>query len=52
MFLRIVSEGGSWNGNYIQQKKTFNPLPDDKILDRSKLKQIANDILKCIENGK
>ena len=26
----------------------FNPLPDDKILDRSKLKQTADDILKCI----
>ena len=26
----------------------FNPLPDDKILDWSKLKQIADDILKCI----
>ena len=26
----------------------FNPLPDDKILDWSKLKQIAVDILKCI----
>ena len=25
----------------------FNPLPDDKILDQSKLKQIADDILKC-----
>ena len=24
---------------------TFNPLPDDKILDWSKLKQIADDIL-------
>ena len=24
------------------------PLPDNKILDRSKLKQIADDILKCI----
>ena len=24
-----------------------NPLPDDKILDESKLKQIADDILKC-----
>ena len=30
----------------------FNPLPDDKILDWSKLKQIADDILKCILNGK
>ena len=29
----------------------FNPLPDDKILDWSKLKQIA-DILKCIYNEK
>ena len=26
----------------------FNPLPDDKILDWSKFKQIADDILKCI----
>ena len=25
-----------------------NPLPDDKILDWSKLKQITNDIIKCI----
>ena len=26
----------------------FNPLPEDKILDWSKLEQIAEDILKCI----
>ena len=30
----------------------FNPLPDDKISDWSKLKQIADDMLKCIKNGK
>ena len=30
----------------------INPLPDDKILDWSKLKQIADDILNCIYNGK
>ena len=30
----------------------FNPLPDDKILDWSKMKQIADDILKCILNEK
>ena len=29
-------------------EKGINPLPDDKILDWSKLIQIANDILKCI----
>ena len=29
-----------------------NPLPDNKILDRSKLKEIADAILKCIEDGK
>ena len=28
----------------------FNPLPDDKILDWSKLKQIVDNILKCIQN--
>ena len=26
----------------------INPLPDDKILDWSKLKQLPDDILKCI----
>ena len=26
----------------------LNPLPDNKILDWSKLKQIADDIVKCI----
>ena len=30
----------------------LNPLPDDKILDWFKLKQIADDILKYIYNGK
>ena len=29
-----------------------NPLPDDKILDWSKFKQIVDDILKCILNEK
>ena len=28
----------------------LNPLPDEKILDWSKLKEIADDILKCIES--
>ena len=27
---------------------TFNPLPNEKILDWSKLEQTADDILKCI----
>ena len=26
----------------------FNPFPDDRVLDRSKFKQIADNILKCI----
>ena len=30
----------------------LNPLPDEKILDWSKLKDIADDILKCIESEK
>ena len=30
----------------------INQLPDDKILDWSKLKQIADNILKCIPNEK
>ena len=28
--------------------QNVNPLPKDKILDRSKLKQIADNISKCI----
>ena len=32
--------------------KQFNSLPDDKILDWSKLKQTADNILKCIQNEK
>ena len=28
--------------------RAVNPLPDDKILDWSKLKQTADNILKCI----
>ena len=32
--------------------KSINPLPDNKILDWSNLKPIADDILKCIYNGK
>ena len=30
----------------------FNPLPDNKILDWSKLKQIENDIFKFDENSR
>ena len=29
------------------QTTNINPLPDDKTLDWSKLKQIADEILKC-----
>ena len=32
----------------VTEEKPFNPLPDDKILDWSKLKQIADNILKYI----
>ena len=32
--------------------KTFNPLPDDKILDWSKLKQFADDNFKFDENSR
>ena len=31
---------------------SVNPLPDDKILDWFISKQIADDILNCISNGK
>ena len=31
-----------------KRENAINPLPDDNILDRSILKQIADDNLKCI----
>ena len=34
--------------NLFKLLTTLNPLPDDKILDWSKIEQIADDILKCI----
>ena len=32
----------------LPEYQLLNPLPEDKISDRYKLKQIADDILKCI----
>ena len=34
----------------VSDNKIFNSLTNDKFLDCSKLKQIADDILKCIQN--
>ena len=47
---------GLWNGNILFERYSvqykyltaFKPLADVKILDWSKLKQIADYILKCI----
>ena len=50
-----VVETGSWTRDIMIAKLTLNltnPLPDDKILDWSKLKQIADNFLKCIWNEK
>ena len=41
-----------FTSNSEKQKKMLNPLPDDKILNWSKLKQIADDILNCILDEK
>ena len=34
--------------NSVNNNSSFNPLPDENILDWSKLKQIADDISECI----
>ena len=39
-------------GKHFFRKSRFNQLQDDKVLDWSKLKQITDDILKCIESEK
>ena len=38
----------NWKQRLLCDKKCFNPLPDDKILDWFRLKKIADYILKCI----
>ena len=38
--------------NYSDSSGLINPLPDDKILDRSNLKQSADDNLKFDENSR
>ena len=35
-----------------KQKSSFNPLPDNKILDSSKLKEFADDNFKFDKNGR
>ena len=48
----IIQQSLLDNFNYCWGKNLFNPFPDDKISDWSKLKQIADDISKCIQNEK
>ena len=46
-------EGGETMGETARGRpQPFNSLQDDKIFDWSRLKQIADDVLKCIENEK
>ena len=33
-------------------QRQFNPLPNDKILDSSELKEFADDNFKFVENGR
>ena len=47
-FLHVCCEKGRIRCVKVTIDFLLNPLPDDKILDWSKLKQIADDILKCI----
>ena len=37
---------------FLKSKIVFNPLPDNKILDSSKLKEFADDNFKFDENGR
>ena len=44
----ILGQKKKKNHEDLITQKIINSLPNDKILDESKLKQIADDILKCI----
>ena len=45
---KYKSYGLSFKKQIMHTHDLLNPLPDNKIFDRSNLKQIAEDILKCI----
>ena len=47
-FTVISLEASVRTVTFISANRHFNSLSDDKILDWSKLKQIADEILKCI----
>ena len=47
-FLQLIASSFHVSHHGTEMHYSFNPLPDHKILDWSKLKQIADDILKCI----
>ena len=51
-YLRLCGKGLFIRVHVRLSKTFFNPFPDDKILEWSKLKQIADDILKSIKNEK
>ena len=40
----MMNQGDALSPVFSREYLFFNPLPDDKILDWSKLKQIAHDI--------
>ena len=42
----------NWTSVKFGLVERFNPLPDDKILDRSKLKQSADDNFRFDENSR
>ena len=46
--LKLFSDHNLNRAHIIMMEYVLNPIPDDKSLDWSKLKQIADDILKCI----
>ena len=50
----MINEQNAWFDKIegIKMQATNNPLPYDKILNWIKLKQIADDISKCIWNEK
>ena len=54
MDLLYIEEGhiGYCPFTHYHRDPGFNPLPDDKILDRSKLKQSADDNFKFDENSR
>ena len=50
--MKTRANGDEYPQQLLAKKLLLNPIPDNRILDRSKFKQTADNILQCVYNEK